>query len=449
MPTEQREKLEKVRGEHIKQLFGLYQAKAQNFRKTFAALSGFALLFFFLILIPAVSIKVQKEWIGGRLEALSSQITQAEIRIAGYRRAQSGIEKLQTQIEDGPEDLREFIREIENADPEDAETLLPSGSRSQEPGDKQWQSEPCSPVDARPGEALREEWLDCMVGKWVQIQFAGYQEILDDEILGSLQELEDGSTLLIDIPTLERGLEELQGSLKDRLAWDEGFWETFSGKELFYRDIEADVVSFWETDGAMVIEQKERLESDLADQRDEQADLIEQQAQRLKQEEGIAARIEQIEFPFGKLPIGLEESVAVFPLLLAIGFLIVVSPLLEAMRLRRAFHTLHQQQDPGKEVLTDEQIALIAPLWIDPADPEQDRRVQLVALLAPALIFVLACGLIFYSWTLPAPYAASTASRWLYGVLYLLSAGLFVCGYRSIQTELGRHADRETEMIDT
>ncbi|MBI2951802.1 hypothetical protein HYY27_06905, partial [bacterium] len=49
--------LEKVREEHLKRIFDLYEARSRNFRAIFGGLMGFSLLFLFVILFPYVSIQ--------------------------------------------------------------------------------------------------------------------------------------------------------------------------------------------------------------------------------------------------------------------------------------------------------------------------------------------------------------------------------------------------------
>src|SRR5690606_13819034 len=89
----------------------------------------------------------------------------------------------------------------------------------------------------------------------------------------------------------------------------------------------------------------------------------------------VAARLEdmkgwqEIETPFGTLPIGLNELTLLFPVLMAAGFMLCSSLFVESLLLRREFHGLTRATDPEGVVLPDERIALIAPLWIDPLQP--------------------------------------------------------------------------------
>lgn len=106
-------------------------------------------------------------------------------------------------------------------------------------------------------------------------------------------------------------------------------------------------------------------------------------------------RLNQTEFPFGKIPINLDESIAAFPVALGVGFLISASYLANSIQLRKELHVWYKSK--YKEVtksLLDERIALIAPLWIDPSNSVNIRIMKFTVFMIPLFTFILSIFLI-------------------------------------------------------
>jgi tetratricopeptide (TPR) repeat protein len=148
----------------------------------------------------------------------------------------------------------------------------------------------------------------------------------------------------------------------------------------------------------------------------------------------IADRLEQPNSPWGILPIGFDELASVFPIALAGGFFICVSSFIDTMNLRKEFHRSYKHL--VKNSITDQQIISIAPLWLDPLRPEQNKIMHFAVLIIPFVIFIAGCVLIFYSWTSPnMSIGGEYTNRYIFGGLYLLSGGLFTYGYFKIIKE--------------
>jgi hypothetical protein len=102
-----------------------------------------------------------------------------------------------------------------------------------------------------------------------------------------------------------------------------------------------------------------------------------------------------VEAPFGEIPVGFNESMAAYPLILSVGLVILAFMLIESMDVRKTFHILSLKKDPRREVFTNEQIALSSPLWIDPISPRITQIFKFILLLIPFIIFILSCYMIF------------------------------------------------------
>jgi hypothetical protein len=125
-------------------------------------------------------------------------------------------------------------------------------------------------------------------------------------------------------------------------------------------------------------------------------ELLQERVQVVSNKNKVEARLNQTQFPFGKLPVSLDESVAAFPIALGIGFLVYVSLLYNVIRLRRELHIWYKRKDQGTNALDEQKISLLAPLWVDPIDTKIHQSLKFVILLIPFIIFIVSCYLTSY-----------------------------------------------------
>jgi hypothetical protein len=78
MPAGTEDPLDRVREEHLKRIFDLYEARSRSFRTVFSGLIGFSFLFLFLVLFPYVSIQNESHRIAERLKGLPEEIAPGE-----------------------------------------------------------------------------------------------------------------------------------------------------------------------------------------------------------------------------------------------------------------------------------------------------------------------------------------------------------------------------------
>ncbi len=423
--------LEKVLEEHTGKVYELYQNKSNSFQKIFRLLFSFALLFLFIILIPFVTIRFINERTALRQEKLKKDINQKQEILETYKNIQHAIEKVHSDLKKQPLKLRDFILSTPRSN-----LQLPMISQ-QNIMQQQPIQIPSQQADFVPETTSMNERVQLEV----QRQFETYDKILRSDVLEPLKSLNNDMLVVIDLTSISLGLDSLKSDFTTELVQNPRFWETFNGKGGFYSTLDDRIQRFWDIHGSQIDHQSQVLQLQFNELQNTQKELNDQLNKMKEQEKQVAARLEQIEFPFGKLPVGLTESIAIFPIILAIGFLVVASQLREAIQLRKNFHQLYQRKDPTKTVLNDQQIALIAPLWIDPESPYKQKLVRLTILSIPFLIFIISCILIFYNWSIPGFFAyADQLNWWLYGGLYLLSLVIFIYGYRQIFNELSGYS---------
>ncbi|HHT9124211.1 MAG TPA: hypothetical protein ACFYD6_00160 [Candidatus Brocadiia bacterium] len=427
MPSDDKNELEKVQEEHCERVFERYEAKSKSFQKLFSGLVGFSLIFSFFVLFPYVSIQSRNYRLPKQVEDLQAKIGQLEKSAAPYKNAQDGIKKLQKEIKDAPNNLREYIESLPTNPEERLSTSRESFQESNAPN---------APIDLC-NSLKDEDWVNCKVKQEVERYLAKYHQILNNEVVKPLRTLNVDP---IDPTALNYQLLELETSFKNRLDKNPRFWKTWEGKGEFSVQLEEDVHNFWNKYDTIIGADSEKLKSELEILQKKMKVLEEEQERIEEQQEEITDRLNSIESPLGKFPVGLNESVLVFPIVLAIWFLFCTSFFCEAIRLRKVFHDLYQKKDPEKTILTDSQVTLVAPLWIDPANLKQNKTLKLMVLLTPFVFFVVAIGMISYIRTISYDFAGTgQLNYWVYVGLYVLSSGLFIYGYWQIKTELRRY----------
>jgi hypothetical protein len=288
----------------------------------------------------------------------------------------------------------------------------------------------------QPLSAVNEP-IDVLVRNEVIRHFETYRNIFHEKILAPLKLINKNDII---IKGIEKGLDTLQIIFHSRLDNNPNFFYSFSGKGGFYSELDNDVINFWNRFSPELTIQQEKLNTELLSANKSCDSLKEVLNNLTADEEQIVARMEQIEFPLGKIPIGLNESIAVFPLLIAIGFLVSLSLYSDTARLRRKLHGLYNLKDPGKTVFTDEQISLIAPLWIDPLNPAKSQIKKLLLFLIPFIIFLISVAIIIYTWMLPGPAVLDTSyTWWIYSSVYLTCFILCISGFRKMLRDISEY----------
>ncbi len=185
---------------------------------------------------------------------------------------------------------------------------------------------------------------------------------------------------------------------------------------------------------------EQELQSVQADVESINAEAISLEAKKqeiAKAKESIKTRLEKVESPFfGTLPIGLNEAVLAFPVIIAVGVLLYGYTLAELIHLRKAYHLVMRNQNPADVQQIDGRINLVLPVWIDPMGEKNRNRRRTAILFLPVLAYCLALILTVYSWLLTdAQYGSAGFIRGVYLVLYLSGITGFYAAFRRIYME--------------
>ncbi|MHC4270629.1 MAG: hypothetical protein ACYSTS_19535 [Planctomycetota bacterium] len=414
----------KVEDEHGKLVFERYKMRSNSFRKLLIGLVGLSLAFYFFIIFPYVSIQSKNYRIAEQLRNLPDKIKHQQKLVKAYEAVQNGIESLHDEIDNFPQKLRGFILLLEKKEIRQERGFPVQQMRQQMQQQHSLNQDSCDSLQD-------EEWVNCKVRKEVLSQFDNYSRILNEEVVSPLETVGGKAISIINRDKLKNQLNELQKSFEMKLTQNPRFWKTFSDKTGFSVELTEEVNNFWREYDPIVKTETVKLEKELEKHKKEKDKLEKERSDLKAKNSELTKRLSTIQSPLGNFPVGLNDSVLLFPVAVAIGFLVCTFLFIETLCLRKAFHKLYQNKS---------QVILIAPLWIDPVNPEQNKPLRLTILFSPIAFFAGAIVLNFYIRTISDNLTgAGQFNWWVYIGLYILSLGGVIYGCRQIRTELRRY----------
>ena len=138
---------------------------------------------------------------------------------------------------------------------------------------------------------------------------------------------------------------------------------------------------FWKRYENKINNLTQQLVSNVNNSKNQIDQLSNKKAQLIKHQNEIIDRLKHIQLPIiGEIPFGISEGMAVYPLILSSGLLILAFMLVDSINMRKIFHSLSNNKDPAKKIFTSQQIAISLPLWIDPIS---SRTTQVLKFLVP------------------------------------------------------------------
>ena len=410
---------------HLKRLFERYKSNTKVFTAALVGHISLSIIFVLSILIPFGYLQFDARETNADLERLSQNIAQQDQRTAVYRQAMTGLKKAFEAVENTPKPLEGYIQALEKE--------AAGGPVAPLPEDLKPAQESCgSPAD-------KEPWMECRIRQYMAARAAQCQEILAAEITAPLERL--------NIKEFDQWKAELQAGMKryaerfrTEMAANPRFWRGFNRNAPIYQSMIDGVHRFWADHRFEEIGR--RMEEAAAAQRAEVEKLSQKKEQIQKSKEGLNNALKNIKTRFGKLGLEVEDAILLAPVAFSALFLVAALNLCQNIQLRKSFHRLFQARDPQKIALTDSEIALAMPLWVDPLAPPVQRNLKLAVLMIPAIASALTLLVVFYCWTIPDAFAGLTGMDYVkYLLYYLLSAGLFIYGFQRIRGAIKNYGE--------
>jgi hypothetical protein len=439
--------------EQLKRLFHLYKSKIKQFNIIFSLLIALGVFFFFIILLPYISIHIEKETISEQqretlheINELNDKIVQVNNGIYIVRQSNNLFELLYNKIIHGPEDLRSFAVNL----------WLPNSSQTaqQDTVHKQFQS--CSMITAG-----TYEWLDCNLRTKTLSQLDGYKQLLHHNITipvlmagEELLEEKDRIALKEQLDDVQQLLvEKFENQKKETKKYPQIFTLTMSGNAEVNIIFNEMFLDSWNKYEQIIGTQNNRLKHLVSkiqynlDKEEDPISDLQNEKKRLQQTANeLLNEIEQIDFrskqpviPF--LSVFVRELIPLYPMSLALGFLVSISILRDIYKLRRAVHQLYKKKYSDNDIIVDKHFIINAPLWIDPLNLTQNHITRSFILLIPFLLFLITLIMMLYIWFfindtfnffLDMTYFGTIMYGW---ILYTLSIGLFTYSFYIIIIE--------------
>ncbi len=467
-------------GEQADTLYGLYERKAKAFRTALISVMSLITIVLTLVFYPYVTfrgeryaLEAEQEKTGKALarakwvsEEASKQMEEyresmqsdrrriGDLRPDGLRRSAAEhariLAEIKTTLAGDPAIENWLARAKAGEDP-------PSDLRRRHPELRQGLRKPCFWLmgDAWLRCALKEalsEADSAVVKEFERSRVTELRRNLFGDLAGALASLRNSfaAYLLSDETIWRLDAAAIAAGMSDRhpvhLRVNSDDWErqletagTLKEQTRRYADL---YFQLQEAHERYVIETRNRLREDVRTLAKEEERIEAELSVIVTKLDGLKG-LQDVETPFGTLPVGINELVLLFPLLVAAGFMLMASLFVESLELRREYHLLNRLIDPAGVTLPDRRITLIAPLWIDPLKPLAHRVYRGVILGLPVLAFVGSIWLLARNRLLTDPFIKEARlNEIIYFSLYIVGAVVILEGIRRTALALMRHSGK-------
>ena len=442
--------------EQRRKVFHLYKCKLRLFKIIFGLLIALGSIYFFSTLLPYIYTHIEKETISQQQTDTVQKIDQLNSSIKKLKNGfyiigeQKNIFKvLNDQIIRGPEDLRLFAVNL----------WLPNLSQTGSPSlNKGFQE--CSVK-----HAAIYEWLDCNVRAKIQSQLDGYKQLLYQNITlpvlmvgEELLEGQDKVSFKKELVTIQQLLiEKLDSQKKEIKSYPQIFTFTMYGNakvNILFNQMFLDSWSEYEhiigNQSSRIKDPLFKIQSNLIKKGGDILSYLEDRKSHLQKtlddlvghKSRIEAQSKQSISPFQNIV--LIKMIPLYPMSLALGFLVSFSFLRDTYYFRRLLYQLCKKRYSEDKIIVDDDIIANAPLWVDPLNLTQNHMARSLVLLIPFLYFSITLILLLYIWFfIPDTFNlfsdATSFSKIIYGTLYTLSVALFFYSFLMMIKEYNQY----------
>jgi hypothetical protein len=439
-PTSPNEHEIKILGEIYNKLFSQYESKKQRFERIFIILIIASIFFLFIILAPYVAIQHENKQILDRIARDEQEIKARSISVNASLKSSEAYRELLHDILKTPSYLVQFSKSLNDStnvadssfDPCSGFVDLDERARCKMKGEIFSLTNNYSFVYPRIVTPLFLVYSD---GNHIRhllmsLNISANNFLHDKEFYVPLNATRPAILNFLDSPytsaridfiegadpashalyeifiriNLDQEIRNLSQTFLQLFEQNPNFWKAQESNRQFYDQLNHTVSEFIRNNPGNTIYGslydrivKVFLEEEikrLNQSQKEKTDLL----NRLSQ---VEDRLEEIQTPFGNIPIIFNEAIYIFPLAVSGTFLICAFSYVDSVRVRKALHDLYYSADfPKVFRKIDTYIDKIAPLWLDPINQDQHKFLLFILLFLPFIIFVLSSGFVFYSWIL-------------------------------------------------
>ena len=423
--------------EECNRFYGLYERKAKSFRMALISVTSLVTIVFVLVFYPYVSFRGEKYELEAQLKDLRRDIRDVKLREDEHLKlinkmsehARAAVELLGgikwDELQQAAAAHRERLAEIEAIRQKE-----PNAARELRGEVSQPELSTLTHEDASNDECFRlsgREWTRCAFARQLlPLHIQATAPFQRTRVLHLRNDL---------VKPLGVALKELHTAFRMWLLGEATAWEP--GGSRAGVNLRSEYDRFMQAYHERIVEHERfivgrmtELQNRLRELKNTQK-VTEETLARVNTKLEEIKEVQQFKTPFGELPVGLNDLILLFPVLLAAGFYLCASLFSETLQLRQVFHRLCRARDPGHELFTSRHVGLIAPVWIDPLQPPTHRLVRSLILALPALGFIVAIALLLVNRLLWGHFMTEVRlGTWLYVLMYLLSISAIIEGTR-------------------
>jgi hypothetical protein len=390
--------------QYDEKILDAYNGKSTNFWRCFGIVIGFGIFFFFIILLPFIVLQAKNYEVTQQLIGTDRDIDNVNKNISAYQEVHNKVNNIEKITVNGADNLRSYIRDL-SRELNESPKKTPNDIQIQQAAPIQQAKVSYSDCETKLSKnetnvVNQNSWANCNVIKHVTTQFNDFNSTLRTEIPGLLKNVHDPS-VSDKVSAMSQGLDQLSKNftaiLSDQVVKQPDFWRTYQVKSELYSKLTSELNHFWNYYGSII---DAALGSKNKALTDNKVDLEAQRNITKSNKDELANQLKNIQFPFGNIPIGLNQAIVIFPLALAAGFAICCYLLGDTIQLRKALYESYKKNETDNDIIKDlkMKVSLIAPLWIDPNKSIKSNFKGWAILVVPVVIFVVSWSLISYGW---------------------------------------------------
>jgi hypothetical protein len=379
----------KPKHEHYAKLYESQKGKAQDFLKLLSILLGFTFLFFFLILLPYVNLQQREIKTSQALQDINRNIGEKQAQINLYTSVNDNINALQIEIQNSTTELQAYIAKLP-ALREMSQTPLEIFPN-------------CSNLNRS-----SDEFITCNVNQKGLTLIAGYNNTIFNKVIIPLQA---NASKLFNLTSLKMKTNDLVKSFRE-VSSSLDLSESVIIKETAAEQQNKLLNEYWNEFGSVIGGEINKINPSLQMLLAKHNNLTSEKQQYAAAKGNITYRLNEVQFPVGKLPLGINEAISLFPFGIIAGFIVVTVLFYKSIILRKKYHLDYVRNFDYNFERTGKMISEELPVWIDPLSPWYTQIAKSGVMLIPFVIFLLSWSLIVQSWSLN---SSSVAESILFG----------------------------------
>jgi hypothetical protein len=428
--------------------FDLYKDKSGAFQTSLIVLLAFSLIFLFIILLPYVLVLDRQEEVNNQLSNQTANLTMHNNRLQAYEDLQESSRLIRITLINEPNQLLDYDRMIAN-----------------ERKDGRLYIDECSSRH----NLFETDWKHCKMISNVQSYMRGTLNIIDRNVtrpfiilfagqnVSNYRTLDDYAQVHgvdyvnfhpevflyynLNVTKLKNDIERLYSDYEKIIAYDASVVNASSEyRQKAMNEMERITYEFFKNRQDLYTYGNEYRESvqPVLEALNANITSLEQELQGLEAKKTeISTLVGSVESPFGKVPVGLREAIALFPILLASGLVACSSLLIRAIRLRIEYHKQLLSEANATKKSAKKKAMLAAPLWVDPFDRRMFGFLNILkfsVLFIPLFTFIAAVYVIYTESLLIDAFprtemVTNNAYLYIYTSIYSLGAVFFFGGY--------------------